>query len=320
MSTHDQGADIREHARRWVIAMHDPSFDGWDRLSEWLGQDPVHLAAYEEAQDVDQWASDILAAPPAEYPADNVVEFSQAPRKRRWFLGAGIAAAVVAALGAWVVVERLDGNTIMTQPGEQRTVQLADGSSVILNGGTTIRLDRSNPRHVELAGGEALFEVRHDASDPFVVMAGSTRLLDAGTVFNVVSENGLIDVAVAHGAVIYEPGKRAIRLDAGEALHRTAEDAEPVVRKAIPETVGSWQTGLLQYDNATLDTVARDLERNTGLEVRPDPAIENIRFTGTLTVSGTPQEMFTRVGPLLGVRFAPDGAAWKMMPAHGSRP
>ena len=332
MSIHAHEDGIGAQARRWVMATHDPAFAGWERLSEWLEQDPAHLLAYNEARDLDDWAAEILAAgaaqagetpvneAPAGDGAENVVEFAPRPRNRRWFLGVGMAAAIVAALGGWTVLEQLNNSTISTQPGERRTVQLADGSSVILNGGTTIHLDKRTPREVELAAGEALFTVRHDESDPFVVMAGSTRLLDAGTVFNVLSEDGSIDVAVAHGAVIYEPAADAIRLDAGQALHRSGKKARPVLRKADTATVGSWQNGTLQYDDATLDAVARDLRRNTGLDVRADPSIETLRFTGTLSVAGSPQDVFARVGPLLGVRFAPDGSAWKMMPADGSRP
>ncbi len=326
MSTHAPEGGIGEQALRWVIATHDPSFDGWDRLSAWLEQDPAHLAAYNEALDLDDWAAATLIVAPAlageagDTPADNVVEFSPPARHRRRFLGMGMAAAVVAALGGWVVLEQMNSREIVTRPGERRTVQLADGSSVALNGGTAIRFDKRSPRQVELlAGGEALFDVRHDDSAPFTVTVGKTRLLDAGTVFNVLSQDGAIDVAVAHGAVIYEPGPGAIRLDAGQALHRSDDKAQPVLRKTAVEAVGSWQNGTLEYDNAPLDAVARDLERNTGLAVRADPALAAQRFTGTLNLTGTPQAVFARLGPLLGVRFAADGAAWKMMPADGSR-
>jgi transmembrane sensor len=230
-----------------------------------------------------------------------------------------MAAAFAAVIGGWAVLNQINAQEIITQPGQHRTVDLADGSSVKMNGGTTIRFDKRYPREVELATGEALFDVHHDASDPFVVMAGTTRLVDAGTIFNVVSENGMIDVAVAHGAVIYEPGRADIRLDAGQALYRSAQNTAPVMRKAVIETVGSWRQGTLQFDNASLEMVARDLERNTGLEVRADPAIRQQRFSGTLTVGGAVDQVFARVGPLLGVRFVPDGPAWKMIPANGSR-
>lgn len=331
MSTYAERGDIGEEARRWILATQDPSFDGWDSLSDWLEADPANLAAYEAAVDLDDWAVAVLTAPReahapreaehenANNDNDNVVALAAPARSRRWFLGAGVAAAFTAVIGGWLVLNQINEQEIMTQPGQHRLVQLADGSNVKMNGGTTIRFDKRHPREVELASGEALFDVHHDASDPFVVMAGATRLVDAGTIFNVVSENGMLDVAVAHGAVIYEPGRADIRLDAGQALFRSAQNAAPVMRKAVIETVGSWREGTLQFDNASLEMVARDLERNTGLEVRADPSIRQQRFSGTLTVGGAVDEVFARVGPLLGVRFVPDGPAWKMMPAHGSR-
>ena len=315
MSTQAQGVNISEEARLWVIRAHDPPFEGWERLAEWLERDPTHLLHYENALDADEWAARLLADAPR--PAADVTPLRA---RRRWFLGAGIAASLLAAVGGWIVFQRLDSGEIVTAPGERRTVQLADGSRVVLNGATVVKLDSEDPRHVELASGEALFDVRHDAGHPFVVMAGSVRLVDAGTVFNVVRDGASLDVAVGHGAVIFEPGPREIRLNAGEALHRSSPKAEPVLRRTNPQAVGGWQAGQLQYENASLDQIARDLGRNTGLEVRAGDGIERMRFTGTLTVTGAPEEVFARVGPLLGVTFAPEGAAWKMMPANGSRP
>jgi transmembrane sensor len=174
------------------------------------------------------------------------------------------------------------------------------------------------PREVALADGEALFEVKHDNRDPFVVIVGGTRLVDAGTVFNVISEDGALDVAVAEGAVIYEPGRKEIRLQAGDVLSRSSVQANPVLRKAAPQMVGSWQSGRLQYSNIPLDQVARDLGRNLGREIRPTGGAERLRFTGTLVVDGSTEQVLARAGPLLGVTFAENGGAWTMTPANGA--
>src|SRR5690606_22585823 len=109
---------------------------------------------------------------------------------------------------------------IETGPGEHRALALADGSRVILNGETRIGYDPKGSRRVTLAYGEALFEIRHDESDPFVVIAGDTRLVDAGTVFNVVHNSSTLEVGVAEGAVIYEGGKGKVRLNPGDVLSR----------------------------------------------------------------------------------------------------
>ena len=98
MSTQAQGVNISEEARRWVIATHDPSFDGWEQLFEWLERDPAPLAAYEAALDADEWAAQLLADAPR--PAADVIPLRA---RRRWFLGAGIAASLLAAVGGWIV-------------------------------------------------------------------------------------------------------------------------------------------------------------------------------------------------------------------------
>lgn len=313
----NENTGIAEEARLWLIRAHDPAFTGWDEFTDWLERDELHLAAYEAALEDDAAMVRLLVSAPASA-APEVRRPVRAVARRtalRW--GFGMAATVAAMVGAWVTLQPR-GAVIVTAPGERRTVQLADGSRIIMNGGTRIVLDEDQPRQVALAAGEALFEVRHEAADPFVVTVGNTRLLDAGTVFNVLSQDGMIDVAVAHGAVIYQPGTAQIRLDAGNALHRAAADARPVLRKAEPQVIGSWRTGLLHYDDAPVDQIAQDMGRTVGVTIGVGAGLETLRFNGTLAVSGEPAEVLARAGPLLGVRFIPDGSAWMMIPANAS--
>lgn len=325
MTTYD--SEIEEAARLWAIRVQDSAFDDWDGLTRWLEQDAAHNAAYDAALDADAWAEDLFrSAPPAqpiplrrsepELRAEPPVRHGA---RRRYVMGGAIAAALVAVV-SFGVIDRGGANEIVTAPGEHRTVPLADGSRVIMNGDTRILIDPDSPREVELAAGEALFDVRHDDSHPFVVTVGETRLLDAGTVFNVVSDGSSLDVAVAEGAVIYEPGRKEIRLAAGDALTRKGARADPTLRKASPQAIGGWQRGQLEYSGAPLDLVARDLARNLGRSIRPANGAERLRFTGTLVVDGNPGEVLKRAGPLLGVDFAAEGDAWRMTPANGASP
>ncbi len=315
MSSHP--SEFGETARLWAIRVQDPSFGEWDRFTEWLEGNPAHLAAYEAALDDAAWAATLYAAAPRT-PGMPAREAPLAPVRRRWLPMA--AAAAVALAGGWLMLDRSGGEEIVTAAGEHRTIALADGSRIILNGGTRISFDPDSPRQVELAAGEALFEVRHDASDPFVVTAGDTRLVDVGTVFNVVREDGVLDLAVSHGAVDYQPGRSAIRVSAGEALSRSGLKAEPVLRKVDPNSVGGWRSHQLQFANAPLSRVAHDLGRNIGVSIQAGGGSEDLHFTGTLAIEGTPEQVFARAGPLLGVRFASMGGAWRMIPDHGPTP
>lgn len=311
--------EIAEAAQLWAIRASDPGFSDWDGFTQWLEESPAHLDAYETAlAQADAAAALLAAAPkPAWQPEP---DSGYRPPRRRWFAGAAVAAAVAGVAG-WGLIDRGHSpEQIATAPGEHRTIELADGSRIILNGNTRIAIDRDKPRHVELAQGEALFEVKHDEANPFLVVTGNTRLLDAGTVFNVIAEgNGALDVEVAEGAVIYQPGAGQVRLDPGDGLSRSRTGALPVLRKASPQNVGGWRSGALYYDRAPLDRIAQDLTRNLGrtVEVRGGGFAP---YTGTLMLNGSAEDVLARAAPLLGVRFTAHGKGWVMSPANGSPP
>jgi transmembrane sensor len=311
MAMSAQDRDIQEAARLWAIRVQQPAFDDWTGFTEWLERDPSHLAAYDRVLDDEAWGEALLSTAPA-------VEPEAQPVRRWWLAGSAAAAAAIAMVGGWAVFDRdAPAQQIATAPGEHRTIELADGSRMALNGATRVTIDPDTPRHVVLKQGEARFDVRHDASDPFVVLSGGARLVDAGTVFNVVQDGDALEVAVAEGAVIYQPGPGEVRLAPGDTLKRPGRGAKPVLAKASPQAIGSWATGELYYDNPALDQVARDLTRSIGRPVRSAAGTRRIRFTGTLVLRGTPEEVVARAGPLLGVTFVVDGEGWTMSPAHG---
>lgn len=307
--------EIAEAARLWAIRASDPGFAGWDEFTLWLEESPAHLAAYETALAQADEAAELLAAKPK--PAwQPEPDAGYRPPSRRWFAGTAVAAAV-AAFAGWGLIDRGHSpEQIATAPGEHRTIELADGSRIRLNGGTRVTIDRDTPRHVELAQGEALFEVKHDEANPFLVVTGNTRLLDAGTVFNVVAEGGALDVEVAEGAVIYQPGAGQVRLDAGDGLSRSRAGAMPVLRKTSPQNVGGWRTGALYYDRASLERVAQDLSRNLGRTVKVEGS-GFAPYTGSLMLNGSAEDVLARAAPLLGVRFTAQGEGWVMSPANG---
>lgn len=313
MTTHPEA--IADAAREWLIRARDPAFDDWDGLTAWLEADPGHLTAYDAAAEDEDWAAEVLATPmprPLAPPA--------APRRARWWLGRGVAAAGVAAVavaGGWLALDLQPAasHEVSTAAGERRELALGDGSSMILNGSTRVRFDPAAPRAVEVASGEALFRIRHDEARPFEVRtAGGTRLIDVGTVFNVAVRRGRLDVAVAEGAVDYAATGPTIRLNAGKALSRASDGATPVVRTVASDTVGSWRAGALHFEDAPLAQVAADLADNLGRPIRVDAGARG-RFTGTLSLDGRADAVLARTAPLLDVRFVPEGDGWRMVPA-----
>ena len=193
-------------------------------------------------------------------------------------------------------------------------IQLDSATQVTLNGATRMTFDRKNHRFASLAKGEALFQVRHDSAKPFRLEVGDNVVEDAGTVFNVVREPGEIRVGVAEGKVVYNPGRGAVSLDAGQALiDRGPEDSIDVTY--IPaERVGSWKSGSLVYSAAPLSRVAADLSRTMDVPVTVVPGLAGRPFSGTITLAGSGPEQFRRLQLALNVHLerGPDG--WIMKP------
>jgi transmembrane sensor len=127
------------------------------------------------------------------------------PRARRlgmrWM--AGMAAALLIAFGAvlWVAGPG-DWETYSTKVGEQRALELADGSIVHLNTDSKIAVRLTDTsRTVRLTQGEAFFTVEHDAKRPFLVHAADAVIQAIGTRFDVYRRPNSTRVSVIEGLV-----------------------------------------------------------------------------------------------------------------------
>lgn len=301
---------VADAARAWVIRVRDPDFADWDGFTAWLERDPAHAAAYDAAADADDWVEPLFAAPPPlkmPEPGDRV---APARPSRRWFVigGGGAIAASLALLVVGTGDQAGDPYSLATAPGERRTVELAAGTRIHLNGDSRLTLDRARPRHAVIERGEALFEVAHDDDAPFTVDVAGARLVDLGTVFNVASGEGALRVAVSEGVVLYNPDAEAIRMEAGDGVE--VRGGRVARRKFAPEAVGAWRRGTLVYADAPMRLVAGDLSRNLGVAVTVGPAIAERRFTGTLSVAGDAAQVLPRVAPALGVAVRREGQRW----------
>ena len=131
--------------------------------------------------------------------------------RRPWAAGVtGIAASAVALLLVLGLGQDRSMYEVATPPGGQQTVTLAGGTTIGLNGGTRVTLDRDDPRFAELHQGEAVFAVVHDDKRPFRVMVDGAELVDLGTRFTVLREHRVTEVAVSEGVVMFNPYSEAI--------------------------------------------------------------------------------------------------------------
>jgi transmembrane sensor len=237
---------------------------------------------------------------------------SEPARRPPWHWGALAASIAVAGLfGAQMLPNRDARYAIETPAGKTRAVSLADGSEILLNGGTRIVLDKNDTRSVEIARGEARFVVKHDESDPFTVVAGERRLVDIGTVFNVVRTDRQLSVGVAEGAVRFEGTARTINLRAGDSLAADNRGKIEISQRPVA-SIGSWADGKLVYDRAPLQQVADDLSRSAGISLELPRAMRSRSFSGVIQTDGDQNALRARLEELIGEKIVADGMHWSV--------
>lgn len=302
----ERNRETEDRALDWIIQQADPHFDAWEEFGNWMAADPANAAVYQAMAVADADAAGLLMQAPA-------VAMPETRMRRAWMRWpiAAVAAGGLAVFG-FSLHQGTDNSVIETAAGQQRTVTLADGSRVTLDGDTRITVDNNNIRRVALEHGEVVFAVAHDLARPFTVSVAGATLLDVGTVFSVTREGSKTLVRVAEGAVVYNPQGEKVRLDAGMTLRVDDGATSVVVGRTDPATIAGWRTGRLVYDGAPLGDVVADVARATGLKFDVAPDIGAKPFRGVIALDGGGDAVMRRLRVLLDVDIERRGARWKM--------
>lgn len=303
----------REDAAAWVVRLEAGDLAEAQAVAfdAWLSSDPENAAAFDAALAVSQ----AYALASADVARGLSGRRAIPQTGRRAFIGMGAAAA--AAVVAVVIAPQLSGpqgETYITAKGERRTVQLADGSTVDLNGGThlSVVLARDG-RRVALASGQAVFDVTHDPRRPFTVAAGDRTVSVVGTQFDVRRLGGKVSVTVARGAVEVRPtagaAGRAYRLHPGQRLDHVEGAAQARVAAAAPDEVLGWRSGKLVYRQQPLSEVVADLNQQFPTPLRiEDPGLAATPISGVLILDDQAAVIrrLALLVPISAVRSGPD--------------
>lgn len=296
---------IIDRAIDWHVRQAELRDDEWPGFVEWLEADPAHAAAYDSVAMSD---ATIGAAHFAPAGAND-----DHPATRHWprWIGAAAIAATIAAVALPLIRPAPGGaQDFATQPGQRRTLALADGTRIDMSGGTRVRLASLSARSVALVEGEITLHVRHDAAHPFIVTSGTVALRDMGTVFDVARTGPRLDVQVAEGSVMFQPGREALTLRRGDALV-VREDRGTVTRGRVsPDQVGGWRTGTLSFSNEPLGGVAMALKRLYGTNLTVTGRLSHRPFTGMIKLTGTADRDIPHLAALIGAEWRRDGERW----------
>lgn len=151
--------------------------------------------------------------------------------------------------------------------GEIKEIRLKDGSTVILNSGSRLRVpDRFNrkERTVEI-DGEGFFKVMPDPEKPFLVDAKDVRVKVTGTSFNVnaYDEDNDIAVTVATGKVLVGMEEQQMQLQLLPNEHLAIDRRGRNISKEVlkENNYMKWMDGYLYFDKLPLRQVIRMITR-----------------------------------------------------------
>ncbi|SDA22637.1 FecR family protein [Sphingomonas sp. NFR15] len=302
---------ITEAAARWHAAQADDAMD-WDGFTVWLEESPAHRTAYDAVALLDDRIDRAVPALRDLMREDEPVR----PRGRLRLVGWGAAAAVLLVgaigLGTWHTARPGAAEVALYRApaGQTRAVALPNGSRATLAPGATLRVSAGAQVALE---GKGYFEIRHDPAHPFTVTAGAYQIRDIGTRFELVSDAGMLRVAVAEGTVgvTSRAANGEVLVSAGRTLTAFAPDQFAEVRTTPPAPMAAWRGGRFSYDNEPLGLVVADISRYVGAPVLIDGAPARRRFSGIIA-PGSRAVMVRNLEQLTGLDATTEGDAIRL--------
>lgn len=287
-SIHDA---IHEEAAAWFAKRRDGACSEETAFEAWRSRSDAHARAYDETERVwEQWQPLQNSARMREMTASVMAATAPKPQQttgRRW--RPLLAAASLAAIAVFGGIRLLPLMThtapvaYSTGLGEQRTEQLPDGTRIVLNTQTALKVRYSRQRReVTLQHGEAMFDVVHDAKRPFVAAAADGSVTDLGTQFLVRDENGMATVTLLQGSVEVAALNERKQLVPGQQARYGAGVAGIRVRQVDPAGITSWMHGRLDFSGLPLAQAVAEANRYSAVKLRlGDPRLADLPVGGS---------------------------------------
>ena len=303
----------RQRISEWLRQKaNEEQYYAW--LEEWENAHPQYVAPTEVARL--HYVSFLEQHPDQD--TDTETEELAAPRGKWFRRGWLIAATVVLMIGmcTFLLRNQLIYKTYETTFGETRSLQLTDGSTVILRANSRLRFPRwgfgQSSREVWLRG-EANFSVIHTQThQPFVVK--TTKNVDVhvlGTEFTVFARKRGTKVTLSRGKVrlSYQEGATARQLvmKPGQLVALDARNhlATNVIKE--PELHPAWSDKRFVFDETPLWEVAIMLKESYGLTVEiRDPELARRVLMGSLRADNADQ-LLQSISELLDIDVIREG-------------
>ena len=321
--------DITTEALGWIAQLETGRMTAEDiaALKEWISRSPRHaqeirkMAKLSEATNVLTGMAGPISAAASERRA------AVSARAPKWWARPRIALAAIAVFACASLVGLYTGGptTVPSDPlvfatdvGGYKEQDLPDGSRVKLNTDSRVQVDFSEgQRTIRLVQGEAYFDVAHDRSSPFVVLAGDRLVEAVGTAFAVRWTDGDLSVTVSEGRVAFSPtnpefsaqhpaiealfpegesettvsASEPVLLDAGQKISLPAGHQASIITAIATQQIESelsWQNGILDFRQRPLKDIIDEINRYTDVRIEiEDAELGALEFGGIFRTGET---------------------------------
>lgn len=285
-------AALLKEAADWAMTFQygSPTESEREAFDRWRQQSPAHDAAWARAQTVFHAFDQVHEGIGKD--ALERLGHSNNSRRRSLRMLTALLMAVPAGWLAWRHTPWREWTAdVATATGERRTLELPDGSHLVLNTASAVNIAFSTTeRRIRLVAGEILITTRTDPLPvyrPFFVDTryGAVRAL--GTRFSMRHlDQDHCHVAVFQGAVEIAPtGGLTRTLQAGEqASFNVTETSRPT---PVGNNATLWEQGMLLARNMRLGDVIDEMARYRPGVLRCDPAVAELRVSGAISLTDT---------------------------------
>jgi transmembrane sensor len=278
-------SQIRQQAFDWYAALHSPErvSELWPLFEQWLAERPEHRSAYLWVERISAEASELAADGDDELEGDRVrlpgIRFDfTLPRVRSsgWWKPL-VVCSVILVIGIPLLAPGQTDAVFETERGKQRTIVLADKSTVTLNTNTRLHVRLSFMRRdLQLLRGQALFQVYREWVRPFCVRANDTAVSATGTQFAMhLKQDGTVETAVAEGEVTVDTrhagsqqateggGESRAVAQAGDTVTVTPDGRAELAHagKSDVERELKWREGKIAFEQGSLAEWVEEFNR-----------------------------------------------------------
>lgn len=171
--------------------------------------------------------------------------------------------------------------------GEKKSIVLSDGTKIILNSGTKVRIpDNFNKKERTLEmEGEGFFDVAHNPEKPFIIKSGEAQVRVLGTSFDFKSykEDDFIKLTVSTGKVQVNVTDQNLQLSVSPNEHLSVNKIDGNIKK---ETIQEndyikWIHGSLYFNKEPIREVIKTINRTYNRKVILQCKNCDFKITGT---------------------------------------